>query len=103
MIRKRIATAVGIVALAVAGPLFAAGTAQASSPTTPYMCPWFINDGSRSVHSWVQGYGQIICHYDSTATMTCRYNAYNGDPWYYSQPSYGPNPSYCPSRAIPTA
>jgi hypothetical protein len=101
LMRKRIAAAVGIVALAVTGPLVATGTAQAS-PTTPYMCPWYLNDGVHGIYGWQQGYGQIICYYNSTGTVSCRYNAYTGDDWYYSQPSYGRNPSYCPTRAIPT-
>ncbi|WP_062349297.1 hypothetical protein [Herbidospora yilanensis] len=100
MIRKRIAAAMGAVAAAAAVPLILfAGPAQAN-PTTPYMCPWSIVDDTgtaRWIHSWVQGYGQIICHYNATATISCRWNAYNGDPWWGS-----PNPSYCPPRAIPT-
>ncbi|RCG30599.1 hypothetical protein DQ384_14995 [Sphaerisporangium album] len=103
MIRKRIAAAVGIVALAVTGPLLAAGTAEASTPSTPYMCPYLTSDSSSSLSSWATGQGQIVCWYYGKPSP-CRYNAWlNGDDWYYYQPSYGPNPSYCPARAIPTA
>jgi hypothetical protein len=103
LIRKRIAAAVGIVALAVTVPLFATGTAQASSPGgvpwSPYMCPNNTNDGA-SLQGWALR-DQIYCWY--YGGHTCRYNAWqNGDAWYYYQPSYGPNPSYCPAHAVPT-
>jgi hypothetical protein len=100
LIRKRIAAAVGIVALAVTVPLFATGTAQASTPWSPYMCPTYTNDW-HSLSSWALR-DQIVCWYYDKGSP-CRYNAWqNGDDWYYYQPSYGPNPSYCPAHAVPT-
>jgi hypothetical protein len=103
LIRKRIAAAVGIVALAVTVPLFATGTAQAyGTPGTPYSCPYLTNDLGHSLSGWATGQGQIVCWYYGEPNP-CRYNAWvNGDAWYYYQPSYGPNPSYCPTRAVPT-
>jgi hypothetical protein len=95
LIRTRIAAAVGAAALATAGSLFAAGTAQASSPGTPYMCPSFLNDGATGLYQWVEGQGVLVCYYNSTGTLYCRYNAYNGAPI--------ENASYCPSRAAPAA
>ncbi|GAA0416058.1 hypothetical protein Acor_56500 [Acrocarpospora corrugata] len=100
MLRKRIAAAAGIVTIAVSGPLVMTGPAQAS---TPYSCPYLSNAPQSSLYASAAGQGQIVCWYYGKPAP-CRYNAWlNGDDWYYYQPSYGPNPSYCPTRAIPTA
>ncbi|SFF79007.1 hypothetical protein SAMN05216251_12920 [Actinacidiphila alni] len=99
MIRARIAAAGAAVALAAAG--LVAGTtvtAQATTPPTPYMCPYFLNDGASGLYTWTYGQGWLVCNYSPHAELQCRYNAFSGDAWYNA-----PNPAYCPTRAIPTA
>lgn len=99
MIRKRIAAALGLVAGAVAVPLILFSAPAQANPTTPYMCPGMIGDASTSLYlySWVQGYGQIVCHYGYSVSVSCKWNAYNGDQWWGHT-----NPSLCPPRAVPT-
>jgi hypothetical protein len=101
LIRTRIASVVGIAALAVAGSLFATGTAQASTPTTPYMCPPFLNDGATGLYWWTEGQAILVCVYNSTGTLYCRYNAYIGTPVSGTGEPLN-NASYCPAKAVPT-
>ncbi|GAB1822493.1 hypothetical protein [Herbidospora sp. RD11066] len=97
MLRKRIFLAMGAIAIAVAGSQMVTGTAHAAN----YVCPWLTADGSSSLYSSATGQGQVVCWYYGKPAP-CRYNAWlNGDDWYYYQPSYGPNPSYCAARAVP--
>lgn len=98
MIRTRIAAAMGTVALAAAATLVATtGPAEASSPPTPYMCPWTLTDTGHGIYGWTFGQGHLICYYSANGSLACRYNPYIGEPWYNE-----PNPAYCPARAIPT-
>jgi hypothetical protein len=100
--RTRIAAAMGIAALATVGSLFGTGTAQASTPNTPYMCPYYIDNGSVGLYSWLTGQGYLVCTYAPPQYVVCRYNAYTGTP---TSPSTGAplnNPSDCQEDAIPT-
>jgi hypothetical protein len=99
VIRARIAAAGAAVALAAAGLVAGtAASAQATNPPTPYMCPYFLNDGAHGLVHWTYGQGWLVCSYSPQSELQCRYNAFSGDIWWGA-----PNPDYCPTRAIPTA
>ncbi|MBM9504317.1 hypothetical protein [Actinacidiphila acididurans] len=100
MIRTRIAAAFATAALAAVATTVAVGApAEATTPPTPYMCPAFLNDGAHGLYTWTYGQGNLLCYYnESLPQLTCHYNAFSGDAWYND-----PNPSYCPTRAVPTA
>ena len=100
MIRTRIAV-LGIAALAAAGSLFVTGTAQASTPGTPYMCPPYLNDGATGLYGWSEGQAILVCSYSSTGSLYCRYNAYIGTPVSGTGEPLD-NAPYCPADAVRT-